>query len=71
MLTAFKEKINKTNFLNLLIAFIPASFIAGNTIINLNIILLILSVFYFYGKEVFKINYLLLDKILIGFFLLI
>ena len=45
MLTAFKEKINKTNFLNLLIAFIPASFIAGNTIINLNIILLILSVF--------------------------
>ena len=71
MLTAFKEKINKTNFLNLLIAFIPASFIAGNTIINLNIMLLILSVFYLYGKEVFKINYLLLDKILIGFFLLI
>ena len=33
--------------------------------------LLILSVFYLYGKEVFKINYLLLDKILIGFFLLI
>ena len=71
MLTVIKEKITKSNCLNLLISFIPVSFIAGNTIININIVLLIFSVFYLYGKEVFKIEYLLLDKILIGFFLLI
>tara|TARA_Y100001958_G_C21179939_1_gene510020 strand:+ start:28 stop:1356 length:1329 start_codon:yes stop_codon:yes gene_type:complete len=71
MLAVLKEKITKSNYINFIIALIPASFIAGNTIINFNIILLILSVFYLYGKEVFKIKYLLLDKILIGFFLLI
>ena len=62
---------SKNNLINFLLAFIPLSFIAGNTIININIILLILSVFFFYGKEVFKIKYYFLDKIIFLFFFLI
>ena len=48
--------ISKNNFINFLLAFLPVSFIAGNTIININILLLI-YLFFFYGKEVIKIEY--------------
>ena len=51
-----KQITTKYNFINFLIAFIPLSFIAGNTIININILLLIISVFLLHGKEVLKIR---------------
>ena len=47
---------SKTNFLNLLFCFIPVSFIAGNLILNLNILIIILFTLAFYNKEVFKID---------------
>ncbi len=63
--------LTKTNYLNLIFSTIPISFIAGNTIININIVLLIISTFFLYGKIFTKIKYHLLDKIIILFFLMV
>jgi O-antigen ligase len=59
------------NYFSILLAFIPFSFIAGNLIINLNIILLILSALFFFGKDLFKIKYYNLDKLIFILFLFI
>ncbi len=64
----FKEKVFLLSFL---LATIPVSFIAGNTIINLNIILFLMIAFSFYKLSVFKIKYFFLDKLIFAFFLLI
>ena len=66
-----KFPITKSNYLNLLIFIIPVSFVAGNMIININLILLILSTLILYGKEVFKIKYFFLDKLFFTFFFLV
>ena len=66
-----KLAITKSNYLNLLIFLIPVSFVAGNMIININLILLILSTLILYGKEVFKIKYFFLDKLFFIFFFLV
>ena len=66
-----KLAITKSNYLNLLISLIPVSFVAGNMIININLILLILSTLILYGKEVFKIKYFFLDKLFFAFFFLV
>jgi len=46
----------------------PLSFIAGNLILNLNILLLLLSAFIFYGTNIFRIKLHLVDKLMILFF---
>ena len=61
----------KKNLLSLVLALFPISFIAGNMIININIILLLLLTLFFYKSEIFKINYFLLDKLIISYFILI
>tara|TARA_B100000963_G_scaffold113841_1_gene99133 strand:+ start:320 stop:1618 length:1299 start_codon:yes stop_codon:yes gene_type:complete len=71
MSRVLNQIISKNNFINALIAFLPLSFIAGNTVINTNILLLIFSVFIFFGKKVFDIKYYFLDKIIFLFFFLI
>ena len=71
MLQIYNQIISRDNFINILLAFLPLSFIAGNTIININILLLILSVFITHGKKVFKIEYYFLDKIIFLFFVLL
>ena len=63
--------LSKNNFLNLLLALFPISFIAGNTIINLNIILLIVSTLIFYGRKSFNLKYYTLDKLIIIFFIFV
>ena len=63
--------LSKHNFLNLLLALFPISFIAGNTIINLNIILLIISTLLFYGRKSFNLKYYTLDKLIIVFFIFV
>ena len=63
--------LSKGNFLNILLALFPVSFIAGNTIINLNIILLIISTLLFYGRKSFKLRYYTLDKLIIVFFIFV
>tara|TARA_A100001011_G_scaffold193695_1_gene202159 strand:- start:816 stop:2147 length:1332 start_codon:yes stop_codon:yes gene_type:complete len=62
---SFLSKNNKSSiFLNFLFILIPASFIAGNTILNLNILLLIFLTIFFYGKRIINIKIYILDKII-------
>ncbi len=63
--------LNYSIYFSLLFALIPISFIAGNMIININILLLILSSIFVYQKKIFQIKYYLLDKILLTFFLFV
>lgn len=49
----------------------PVSFIAGNLVINLNIILIITLSLIFFRSDLFKIKYFLIDKIIISYFFLI
>jgi len=58
----------KTFLINLLFSFIPISFIAGNLILNVNILLFIIFSIVFYGKDIFTLNFNSLDKIIIIFF---
>ncbi len=65
------QKINifsKKNLINLLIAFIPISYMLGNLAINLNNVLLTIAVFSFYRSEVIKIEYNIIDKVIFIFF---
>ncbi len=64
-------EISKENYFSFLLALIPISFIAGNTIININVILIIFSGLFFFYKDLFKLKYFFLDKILFLYFLLI
>ena len=66
-----KFEITKKNYLNLLIFLFPLSFIAGNMIVNINIILIIFFSIILFRKDLFRINYYLLDKLLFSFFFLI
>ena len=61
----------KTNFFSVLLAIIPLSFIAGNMIININVILIIACTYIFYWKEILKFKICLLDKLIISFFVII
>ena len=61
--------LNFKYLINLLLSFLPLSFIAGNLIINLNVILIILLSLFFYGKKIFSLKFSFLDKLLILFFL--
>jgi O-antigen ligase len=67
----YRSYLTKENYLNLLIFLMPASFIAGNMIININIILLILSAIFFFKKGIFNLKYYFLDKLIFSFFLFI
>ena len=66
-----KINLNQKNFLSLLLALIPISFIAGNMIININLILLIISSIFFFKKDLFNIKLFFLDKLIISYFLLL
>ena len=66
-----KFQVSKSNYLNLLVFLIPVSFVAGNMIININLILLILSAIILYGNKVFQIKYFVLDKLFFVFFFLV
>ena len=62
-------KINhKTFLINLLFSFIPISFIAGNLILNLNVLLFIIFSVVFYGKNILSLSFNNLDKIILIFF---
>ena len=69
MLIANKKNLNFSYFINLLISILPISFIAGNLIINLNIILIIIFSIIFYGKKIFSFKLLTIDKLILLFFL--
>ena len=63
----------KKKLINLLFLLIPFSYIAGNLFINLNIFLIAILGLIFYGKDLLKINFIFIDKLILflfGFFLL-
>jgi len=60
--------LNKNFVINLLFGLLFFSFIAGNLIINLNILLILIFGFSFYRFSIFKINYSILDKLVIFLF---
>ena len=60
--------LNFRTIINFLLLFLPISFIAGNLLINLNIILIILASLIYWKKEFFKIDINLIDKLLIVVF---
>ncbi len=62
---------NKHYIINFLFSLFPASFIAGNMIINLNILILIIVSFFFFKKDLFSIKYFLLDKLVFLFFIFV
>ena len=66
-----KKGLSKNNFLSLLIAIFPISFVAGNLAININILVFFISTLIFFKTNIFHIKYHLLDKIFISFFLII
>ncbi len=64
-------QLTKNHFLNLTFALIPASFIAGNLVLNLNILIFLVFTTIFYWKKMFNINFEFVDKLIITFFLFI
>ena len=65
------KTLNNNNLINLLFAAIPLSFIAGNLVLNLNTLLLIVTAIIIFKEKIFKFNYDLLDKLILIFFLFI
>ncbi len=62
------KTLNNNNLINLLFAAIPLSFIAGNLVLNLNTLLLIVTAIIIFKEKIFKFNYDLLDKLILIFF---
>tara|TARA_B100000886_G_scaffold339621_1_gene305663 strand:- start:1282 stop:2598 length:1317 start_codon:yes stop_codon:yes gene_type:complete len=56
---------------SVLLAIMPLSFIAGNMIININLVLFIISAFFSYKKEIFSFRLDLIDKIISTFFFIV
>lgn len=60
---------NSKNILNFLVSILPISFIAGNLIINLNLVFIILLTFLFYWREILNTKLFFFDKLLIIIFI--
>ena len=59
----------KQIFINLIVLFLPISFILGNLVLNLNVAFLIIFAFIFYRLEIFEKKFNLTDYIIILLFL--
>ena len=64
---AFKKEL----FINFLFATIPITFVLGNLLLNLNVLLIILFSLYFFRLRIFEEKFSSIDKLLLGFFLYI
>ena len=60
--------LDPKNILNVLLSILPISFIAGNLIINLNLLSIVLFTSIFYGRDLISLKLLLIDKIIIFLF---
>ena len=63
-----KKILNINILINFLLCLLPLSFIAGNLIINLNLLLIIIFSFVLFGKKIFSLKLFLFDKLLIILF---
>ena len=59
---------SKNFIINLLMPIIPLSYIAGNMVLNINVIIIILLTFLFYGKDVLSQKLSQIDKIILFLF---
>ena len=66
-----KIQNSKVLIINFFISLIPITYIAGNSLLNLNIIIILLFFFWLYTPNIFKFNLTNLDKLVIIFFLYI
>ena len=62
---------NQTTYFSILFAAFPVSFIAGNMIININTILIILSTFFIFKINNFSLKFFIEDKLIFLFFILV
>ena len=62
---------NQTTYFSILFAAYPVSFIAGNMIININTILIILSAFFIFKINNFSLKFFIEDKLIFLFFILV
>ena len=62
---SFQRSISKNFFLNSLVGLIPISYIAGNLILNLNVLLIIVVSIFFFRLEIFKLKLNLIDKLIL------
>ena len=63
--------INKNFIINFIISLIPISYICGNLILNLNIIILILCAFLFFGNQIFSVKLNIIKKLILLLFIYI
>ncbi len=61
--------LKKDFFINLLIAIIPLTYIAGNLLLNVNIFLIIIYSLFFYKAEIFYNKFTNIDKLILVFFI--
>ena len=59
---------SKYNVINIIILLIPLSYIAGNLVLNLNILILTLTSLILFFKEIFRIQLNKIDKLILLFF---
>ena len=71
MLLFSNKSLTLKNYFSFLLSILPICFVAGNLLINANILILILSALIFFKSKIFQIKYYLFDKLLILFFFLI
>jgi len=68
----FSQKpISKNLILNILLCIIPITYIAGNSVLNLNIFLFLIVFFWSFKLKVFQLKLNKIDKLIIIFFLYI
>ena len=71
MLLFSNKSLSIKNYFSFLLSILPICFVAGNLLINANILILILSALIFFKSKIFQIKYYLFDKLLILFFFLV
>ena len=66
-----QNNLFKKKYFSFLLALLPFSFIAGNMIININTVLILLSALIIFNKKLFNQQFFLLDKLLFSYFFIV
>ena len=67
----FQNNITPFNIISISFSLIPVSFILGNSILNLNLLFIVLYSFFLFKFQIFNLNFKILDKLIIFFFIYI
>lgn len=65
---SFQNIFLKKNIINSIIAFIPISYVAGNLLFNLNILFIIIIPIFFFGLDIIRFKYNIIDKLILILF---